>query len=632
MSINSDYNNKDNNNNDISPLNTSSERRSSLRNSLNNSSNNNNNNNNNVINTPTANSINSSGNFSPKEFVSNIDGEEIIYQNQSVEYKQRLCTIQIKQSTLIIKFNEKGGFTKYLVSDTIVGSEITNESTNEYTIYSCVMNTLDVAKETRRRKQFSLRFKDRFELNQFNDKFVEAFLDTLPMGNPRERRIRVILNPKSGKKMSESIFKDINELFKDSKIFVKKTVTKGPDHAKKIGYKFNLKKYDTIVFISGDGLFHEFINGLLSRTDFEQARKIPLALIPGGTGNGIACSIGLQDPMSCALAVIRGFTKPLDVSVIQQGDKKWCSILSLTWGIVSDVDIESEKYRALGDVRLILGAALRILNLRIYRGKIWYLPALELNKTEIAKIPKCSYSCEICESDNPISTIESVISQQQNNNNNTTTNQLRRSSLNNSSNGFSPKLNTSGSISNGNDDELRSMFSKEENIKIENEIHDHQNDDVLPLLKSSNDQHFIVPPTKLPNQQFLKETKEELFAKGWKVLEGEFIGIVASTVSHLASDFIASPTAHLSDGLIDLVVINNNKKFSKAGLLSVLTESSTGAHVKSDLIDQYKVEAMILEPSNDREGIIAVDGELISYGRTSMECMRACINLICRTY
>ncbi|KAN0018860.1 hypothetical protein ACTFIU_008793 [Dictyostelium citrinum] len=632
MSINnSDYNN----NNNISPLNTSGERRSSLRNSLNSS-------NNNVINTPTANSINSSGNFSPKEFVSNIDGEEIIYQNQSVEYKQRLCTIQIKQSTLIIKFNEKSGFTKYLVSDTIVGSEITNEATNEYTIYSCVMNTLDVTKETRRRKQFSLRFRDKFELNEFNDKFVQVFLETLPMGNPKERRIRVILNPKSGKKMSESIFKDINELFKDSKIFVKKTVTKGPDHAKKIGYKFNLNKYDTIVFISGDGLFHEFINGLLSRSDFEQARKIPLALIPGGTGNGIACSIGLQDPMSCALAIIRGFTKPLDVSVIQQGDKKWCSILSLTWGLVSDVDIESEKYRALGEIRLILGAALRILNLRIYRGKIWYLPALELTKTEIAKIPKCSYSCEICESDNPVSTIDSIISQQSSNNNNnssssgTTNSSLRRSSLNNSSsNNFSPKLNTSGSgisSSSGNNDELGSMFSKEENMKIENEIHDHQNDDVLPLLKSSSDQHFIVPPTKLPNQQFLKENKEELVAKGWKVLDGEFIGIVASTVSHLASDFIASPTAHLSDGLIDLVVIKNDKKLSKAGLLSILTESSTGGHVKSDLIDQYKVQAMILEPSNDREGIIAVDGELISYGRTSMECMRACINLICRTY
>lgn len=37
------------------------------------------------------------------------------------------------------------------------------------------------------------------------------------------------------------------------------------------------------------------------------------------------------------------------------------SFLSITWGIIADVDIESEKYRSLGNARFTVGAVSRIL-------------------------------------------------------------------------------------------------------------------------------------------------------------------------------------------------------------------------------------------------------------------------------
>lgn len=43
----------------------------------------------------------------------------------------------------------------------------------------------------------------------------------------------------------------------------------------------------------------------------------------------------------------------------------------------SDVDIESEAYRWVGSLRFTLGTVVRIVNLKHYRGRISYLPALD---------------------------------------------------------------------------------------------------------------------------------------------------------------------------------------------------------------------------------------------------------------
>jgi len=51
--------------------------------------------------------------------------------------------------------------------------------------------------------------------------------------------------------------------------------------------------------------------------------------------------------------------------------------LSVTWGLLSDVDIESERFRFLGPLRFTVGAIQRIVSLRHYRGTLHYLPAAE---------------------------------------------------------------------------------------------------------------------------------------------------------------------------------------------------------------------------------------------------------------
>uniref|UniRef100_A0A804QXV4 DAGKc domain-containing protein n=1 Tax=Zea mays TaxID=4577 RepID=A0A804QXV4_MAIZE len=99
------------------------------------------------------------------------------------------------------------------------------------------------------------------------------------------------------------------------------------------------------------------VNGLLQREDWETAIKVPLGIISAGTGNGMARSLlhAAGEPFSISnavFAIIRGHKRALDVTSVVQGKARFFSVLMLTWGLVADVDIESEKYRWMGSARL----------------------------------------------------------------------------------------------------------------------------------------------------------------------------------------------------------------------------------------------------------------------------------------
>lgn len=55
----------------------------------------------------------------------------------------------------------------------------------------------------------------------------------------------------------------------------------------------------------------------------------------------------------------------MDLLSIFQDNKITYSHLNLTWALIADIDIESEKYRWMGEARLIVGALIRLLKLRV---------------------------------------------------------------------------------------------------------------------------------------------------------------------------------------------------------------------------------------------------------------------------
>lgn len=105
--------------------------------------------------------------------------------------------------------------------------------------------------------------------------------------------------------------------------------------------------------VGGDGIVFEVINGLFERHDWQDVIKsIPIGVVPGGSGNGLARSIAhhasepyLSAPtLPAALAAVKGQSEPMDLVRVETVSQILFSFLSVGWGLLSDIDIESERF------------------------------------------------------------------------------------------------------------------------------------------------------------------------------------------------------------------------------------------------------------------------------------------------
>ena len=68
-------------------------------------------------------------------------------------------------------------------------------------------------------------------------------------------------------------------------------VTARARHAVGLAHDIDLQRYGGLVVVGGDGIMNEVLEGLMGRDDWRRAMQLPLGIVPGGTGNGMAISI-----------------------------------------------------------------------------------------------------------------------------------------------------------------------------------------------------------------------------------------------------------------------------------------------------------------------------------------------------
>ncbi|PWA56274.1 diacylglycerol kinase, catalytic domain-containing protein [Artemisia annua] len=206
---------------------------------------------------------------------------------------------------------------------------------------------------------------------------IQSYIHSL--GRPK--RLFIFVNPFGGKKSASKVFaNDVRPILEDANIEYTLQETKYQLHAKEVSHTLDLTNYDGIICVSGDGILVEVVNGLLEREDWQAALKMPIGVIPAGTGNGMIKSLldSVGQPCTAAyamLAAVRGHKRSLDVATIWQGETRFFSVLMLAWGLIADIDIESEKYRWMGSARMDIYGLQRALKLRKYNGCISFVPA-----------------------------------------------------------------------------------------------------------------------------------------------------------------------------------------------------------------------------------------------------------------
>jgi len=163
-------------------------------------------------------------------------------------------------------------------------------------------------------------------------------------------KIALLYNPKSGAKKGEKLAHQAMKLFHNHGVDVEMFPLQRKGHAKDICKTINVDNYSTICILGGDGTVHESINGYMERDDDARLR-VPLSVIPGGTGNSFILEIQGEVKIKTAVQhIIRGLSCSIDISKVFFPSNETCIYLfnSLHWGMASNVNMMAEQLRWMG--------------------------------------------------------------------------------------------------------------------------------------------------------------------------------------------------------------------------------------------------------------------------------------------
>ncbi|KAL2461123.1 Sphingoid long-chain bases kinase 1 [Abeliophyllum distichum] len=195
-------------------------------------------------------------------------------------------------------------------------------------------------------------------------------------------KMLVILNPRSGRGRSSKVFHGLVEpIFKLAGFELEVVKTTSAGHARKLAASVDFSTCpDGIICVGGDGIVNEVLNGLLSRDNQKEAISIPIGIIPAGSDNSLVWTvIGVRDPVSAAIAIVKGgltATDVFSVEWIHTGAIHFGTTVTY-FGFVSDVLELSEKHqKRFGPLRYFVAGFLKFLCLPKYSYGVEYLPAV----------------------------------------------------------------------------------------------------------------------------------------------------------------------------------------------------------------------------------------------------------------
>lgn len=106
----------------------------------------------------------------------------------------------------------------------------------------------------------------------------------------------------------------------------------------------DLMTYSMVICMGGDGLLHQLINGLYMRN----ALSVPLAIIPLGSQNSIACTLGCKNVFDAAFYAIKSLVIRADLFKVKLDDREIVASCAVAWGIVSQLSVDAQNMRFLG--------------------------------------------------------------------------------------------------------------------------------------------------------------------------------------------------------------------------------------------------------------------------------------------
>lgn len=381
---------------------------------------------------------------------------------------------------------------------------------------------------------------------------------------PPPKRYLVFVNPVSGKGQGKIVWKSVEKMFSEAGVELNVVVTTHANHAfatmKIMGLQDALA-LDCIVIVGGDGLVYEVVNGIMGREDGrggEVLRKVPLAHVGAGTGNGLCKSILFEcgeeySSINASFVSLKGRPKPLDISKVDTTSQSQYSFLILGYGLISDIDIMSESLRCMGEARLYAAAVYFIFKLRQYRGKL----SMHARQTRPAVDEAAANA--------PLQAASIVLGTD-----------VACYAL--------PPLDQPLPFDKTTDIETSSSSS------------------------SSSSAGAVGGGRGRTRTSSWQGTTADLYR--WITIESDFLLVWVVQTSHAAVTMHSGPGARLDDGVFTIFVVESA---SRCEMLQLLIQIDNGEHINHPKVQMFKANAYRLEPKTS-DGLYTLDGENVEMG------------------
>jgi diacylglycerol kinase (ATP) len=183
------------------------------------------------------------------------------------------------------------------------------------------------------------------------------------------RKMLLLVNPTGGIRNGLTILENIKPIFEAGGIELEIIETKYAGHAKDIARAMEIEKFESLCLVGGDGTMHEVVNGMYTRKD---TKRIPIGLIPAGTGNSLMHDFNCLDPIEATKWIIKGYSKKIDLAEIKMEHKVVYAFNIIGWGMITDINLRAEGVRWMGENRYTYSALMEIMSHKLRHAKLTF--------------------------------------------------------------------------------------------------------------------------------------------------------------------------------------------------------------------------------------------------------------------
>ncbi|CAD5116839.1 DgyrCDS5685 [Dimorphilus gyrociliatus] len=524
---------------------------------------------------------------------------------------------------------------------------------------------------------------------------VNSSTDLTTLKEVKKRHFLILINPFGGRGKAKQIFyEEAEPILKECNVSYDVVLTERANHAKEMMLSLDIKKYYGIITVSGDGLIHEVFNGLMKRPDWRDAVSIPFGSLPGGSSNALCCSINYtagEDYFREVIAsvstyiIARHRKERMSLAKVDTKSNSFFSHLSVTWGLVADIDIESERLRLMGGARFSVTAVARLISDLSVHDQLCLNMTLNITKPHLSFMNLFAFDTPKQRGYGFLSVswgifadvdIESERFRSLGGARITIGGLVRLFNLRKyrgrlsflPADDYSPKngiwrTSSTSELNRGTYDRpavprsISVVGTKCTNLNAMARG-DGVGDDLPPLTPPVD---AIVSPDMQPSESSynlirvqnqtdgaggsegaskqmasskvstpLLPPLTEAVPKEWVTVEDDFITVIAGFLSHLDGNLMISPKAKLHNDQFNLVFIRSSQ-ISKARLVSLfMNNMEDGSFLNDAHVESVMVKAFRLEPLCEN-GILTVDGERIEYGPVQAQFLPGIASVMAKT-